>query len=184
MQIRFKDSDRAGKTSLVFNMGMPCPSSHLSKDLCTGAYAVHSPFLPEFSFRKNQQMELQGSPHAEPHSCACALGRMEDTRSRGELPKKKAVQRSSAGRWWERNRLQFTRSYWAHQHETSAFDSNAKAGNAIILHKIWRHLFDPDYSFITALAQHLVVFHAYVLVELVEKNFFFSLLHAIQMRQC
>lgn len=141
-------------------------------------------FFLFFSFRKNQQMELWGSPHAEPHSCACALGRMEDTRSRGELPKKKAVQRSSAGRWWERNRLQFTRSYWAHQHETSAFDSNAKAGNAIILHKIWRHLFDPDYSFITALAQHLVIFHAYVLVELVEKNFFFPLLHAIQMRQC
>lgn len=52
-------------------------------------------------------------PHMQSHT-ACALGRMEDMRSRGGLPNKKAVQRSSAGRWWDRNHLQFTRSVTEH----------------------------------------------------------------------
>lgn len=68
MQIRFKDSDRAGKTSLVFNMGMPCPCSHLSKDLCTGAYAVHSPFLPVFFLLgKINRWNCKG-PHMQNHT--------------------------------------------------------------------------------------------------------------------
>lgn len=134
MQIRFKDSDRAGKTSLLFNMGMPYPriSSHLLQGLmyrciyCAQSFSSWC-FLGFFRFfwvffRKNQQMELQRSLHAEPHRCA--LSRMDKMRSRGELPNKKVVQRSSAGRWLERNHLQFTRSATEH---TTAFDSNAKA---------------------------------------------------------
>lgn len=65
-----------------------------------------------FFFRKNQQMELQGS--LQPHSCVCALSRMEDMKFRGEMPNKKTVQRSSAGRWFKRNDLQFTRNATEH----------------------------------------------------------------------
>lgn len=98
-----------------------------------------------FSFRKNQQMELQGSPHAEPHSmCTGQDGRHEIQRG---VSKQKGCAKIQC---WKMMRQKpssiHQKCYWAQHHETSAFDSNAKAGNAIILHKIWRHLFDPDHS--------------------------------------
>lgn len=123
-----------------------------------------------FFLGKNQQMELQGSLNAEPHVCTEQDGKSEIQRG---VNKQKGCAKIQC---WKIIRKKpssiHQKHYWAHQHETTAFDSNAKAGNSIILHKVWQHLSDPDCLFIMALAQHLVTFPICVLVELVEKNLF------------